>query len=407
MRNEVADVLVIGAGPAGSALALQLAQAGFTVTMVDRREFPRHKPCGEFLSPQCVPYLQQLGLGGMLDELGAHHVEGMQLSGYGASTGGRFRQLPDRAAIGRHGFGIRREVFDHRLVQAAIAAGVEFLPRHDFVELTRTDAVVDGARFRDAQGQPVARRARQVVGADGVHSRVAKALGVQRRLDWLDQFALVAHFEGVAPGPVADVQLLPGGFFAATTVDQGLYSLNLVLPRRALRERTAADWDQFVQQHAAGSPAIAARLQGARRLQPWRGIGPFGFRTTTATVPGCALVGDAAGYVDPMTGEGIYFALFGARALGDAITAALHEPGTAPAAMARYRRARARELGPRLQASKLLQRAIRHPWLVRTFLRSLQRWPRWTDLLVTLTGDTIHPRELVKPSFWRAWREAS
>jgi menaquinone-9 beta-reductase len=407
MPHEAVDVLVIGAGPAGSALALQLAQAGFTVAMVDRREFPRPKPCGEFLSPQCVPYLDQLGLGGLLDELGAHRVAGMRLSGYGTSTGGRFRQLPDRADIGRHGFGIRREVFDHRLVLAACAAGVEFLPRHEFVELTRTADVVDGAVFRTADGQRVTRRARQVVGADGVHSRVARALGVQRRLHWLDQFALVAHFEGVAPRDTADVQLLPGGFFAATTVDQGLYSLNLVLPRRLLRERTATDWDQFVQQHAALSPTIQARLQGAHRLQPWRGTGPFGFRTTTATVPGCALVGDAAGYVDPMTGEGIYFALFGARALGDAITAAMHAPSSAPAAMARYRRARAREFGPRLLASKLLQRAIRHPWLVRTFLRRLQGRPRWTDLLVTLTGDTIHPREFVRPSFWRAWREAS
>ena len=406
MSNDLVDVLVIGAGPAGSATALQLAQAGFRVTMVDRREFPRHKPCGEFLSPECVPYLDQLGLAGMLDELGAHRVSGMRLSGYGTTTDGRFRRLPGRASHGEHGFGIRREVFDHRLVQAAVAAGVEFLPRHEFVELLRQDDVVAGAVFRCPDGARIERRARWVVGADGVHSRVAKALGVQRRLNWLDQFALVAHFADVPTAAAADVQLLPGGFFAATTVDQGLYSLNLVLPRRALRERAADDWDGFVQQHAERSPGIAERLRGARRLQPWRGIGPFGFRTTTQSVPGCALVGDAAGYVDPMTGEGIYFALFGARALGTALAAAMHEPATAAATLDDYHRQRARELGPRMSASKLLQRAIRHPWLVRTFLRGIGRWPRLTDLLVTLTGDTIHPRELLQPSFWRAWREA-
>lgn len=400
------DVLIIGAGPAGTALATRLARDGFTVAIADRSAFPRRKPCGEFLSPQCVPYLDALGLGGVLDELGAQPVAGMRLLAYGARADGRFRQLPGRPAHDRHGYGVRREHFDHRLLQAACAAGASFLPRHEFVALRRdAGGTVVGADLRGPGGVvPVA--ARWLVGADGVHSKVARALGVQRRLGWLDQFALVAHFDGVPPRPEADVHLLPGGFFAATTVDAGVHSVNLVLPRARLSQRGDRDWDQFVADQLAGAPDLQQRLAGARRQRPWRGIGPFGFTTTRTSLPGAALVGDAAGYVDPLTGEGIYFALFGARALGDALAAALHGPATADHALAGYRRARRRELGPRLFAARVLQRALRWPWLVRAALRGLGRRPALADLVVTMTGDTIHPRQLWQPSFWRAFGAA-
>lgn len=403
-----ADVLILGAGPAGSALARQLASAGFGVVIADKKAFPRHKPCGEFLSPECLPYLAELGLGGMLEELAAQRVEGMRLSGYGRSADGSFRQLDDRPGHGRIGYGIRRERFDHHLLRAAEASGAHFLPRHEFVSLQRDPGGrVTGAILKTVDGAPVQVEARHVVGADGVHSRVAKALGVQRKIGWLSQFALVAHFAGVPSRARADVHLLPGGFFAATTVDEGLYSLNLVLPQRTLAERTASDWDTFVAEHAAKAPAIAERLQGARRLAPWRGCGPFGFTTTSPTRPGAWLCGDAAGYVDPLTGEGIYFALFGARALGTELAKALHEPPREAEAMAAYRQARRRELAPRMAASKFLQRAIRHPWLVGPFLSVLGRWPGLADLLVTMTGDTVHPRELWRPGFWRTWQRSA
>lgn len=398
------DVLVLGAGPAGAATALQLARAGFAVTLADKKAFPRHKPCGEFFSPECVPYLAELGLGDTFEALGAWRVRGMRLSTTGVATSGHFRQLKDRAPHGDTGFGVRREVFDHHLVRAAERAGVTFLPRHGFAGLCRgDDGRIDGAMLRTPDGGEHVVRARHVVGADGVHSPVARALGVQRPVRWLDQMALVAHFRGVPPSDRADVHLVHRGFFAATTVDEGLYSVNLVLPRPALKQRGPGDWDTFVQDHLQAEPALVERLRGAERVTPWRGTGPFAFTTTAQTRPGLALVGDAAGYVDPLTGEGIYFALFGARAVATALEQALHTPAHEAAAMAGYRRARRRELAPRLFAARCLQRGLRHPWLVRTAVAALQRWPALADLVVTMTGDTIHPRELWRPSFWRAF----
>jgi len=402
------DVLVIGAGPAGSSLAHRLARGGHGVVLADKKPFPRWKPCGEFLSPQCLPYLGELGLDAGLQTLGPRLVQGMQIGGYGATARGRFRQVGDRPAWTRAGFGVRRERFDELLRAGAVDAGARWLERHEYVRLLReAGGRVVGAVLRDPGGAEVTVHARWVVGADGVHSHVARDLGVQSLVPWLDQFALVTRYRGVALRPFAEVHLLPGGFFAATAVDGDLFSVNLVVPRRTLRTRSGSDWDGFVARHLAAAPGLAERLHGAERAERWRGVGPLAHDTSAQTFPGAVLVGDAAGYVDPLTGEGVYFALFGARALGEALAQALADPRGEAQALAGYRAARKRELGPRLWASRTLQRALRHPWLVRGFLRRAARWPSLADLVVTLTGDSIHPRDLLRPSFWRAFRAAA
>ncbi|MBL8733342.1 MAG: NAD(P)/FAD-dependent oxidoreductase [Planctomycetes bacterium] len=402
------DVLIVGGGPAGSTLARQLALAGIDVLVVDKKAFPRDKPCGEFLSPECQPYLEGLGLGSLLSDLGAQRVQGMRICGKGLVAAGRFASLPQRGDRSA-GFGIRRARFDDALLTAAQAAGARVQTRCEFVNLRRgaADRVV-GADLRTSDGAPIEVAARWVVGADGVFSRVAKDLDVQRPLRWLQQVALTSHFAGVPAAPTAEVHLLHSGFFAAVTVDDGIFSVNLVLPRERYRSRRTADWDEFVMQHAADTdPEFAARLALAKRLAPWKGIGPLAHTTTRVSVPGAVLVGDAAGYVDPLTGEGIYFALFGARALGDALLEALATPRDADRALRGYARRRHRELAPRLFLAKVLQRGLRHPFVVSTFLRGLARWPRLADLLVTMSGDSIHPRELWRPGFWRQFRRAA
>ncbi|HLQ38888.1 MAG TPA: NAD(P)/FAD-dependent oxidoreductase [Planctomycetota bacterium] len=403
--HDDCDVLILGAGPAGSSLALRLARLGFKVWLADQHAFPRRKPCGEFLSPQCGPLLAELGVRDELLHLGMVHVDGMALDGFGQATHGRFRAPFARAET--RGFAVRREVLDHALLRAACArTEVTFLARHQFRLLLRDAAgVVRGALLREPDGglRPV--RAGFVVGADGVHSRVAQALGVQRRLAWLDRFALVTHWRGVARAAHAEVHLFRGGYFAATGVDDGLFALNLVVDRRELQAHRGPA-EALLAAKVAAVPAMAERLCSAVQVDRLRGTGPLAFTTTAQVAPGIALVGDACGYVDPITGEGIYFALFGARLLATALAAARADPRRQQQALATYSRQRAAEVLPRLRCARLLQHGLRRPAVTRAVLALLAARPGLFDLLVTLTGDTLHPRDLLRPSVWRQLLQA-
>lgn len=397
------DVLVLGAGPAGSSLALRLARQGFDVVLADRKAFPRNKPCGEFLSPACLPYLRDCGVFEQLLADGMTTTGGMRLCGLGRVAHGVFRPL-GRPGAGRVGFGIRREVLDLRLVEAATGSGVRFLAQHPGRELRRDpDGRITGAVLRGLDLVPIEVRARFTVAADGVRSPAARAVGVQRPLRWLDHFALTTHFAGVPQRTHSEVHLFPGGYFAATTVDQGLFGVNLIVDRKELRAH-GGDWDGFVADRLALVPALAARLADARRTAPWHGIGPLAFTTTRQHLPGMALCGDACGYVDPLTGEGIYFALFTAERLANAVAESLRRPGAETALLAGYARERRREVAPRLLLSRLLQRGLPHAFVVRALLTLLQHHPSLADLLVTMTGDGAHPRDLLRPSFWRDFR---
>jgi flavin-dependent dehydrogenase len=385
-----ADVLVVGAGPAGSTLALRLAREGIRVALADAKQFPRDKPCGEFVGPGCLPLLAELGLLAELLRCGPHPVAGLALHGFGVRAEGRF----ESAATG---LGIRRERLDALLLRAAAAEpGVQWLPAHRFVALLHArDGRVIGARFADRGRRDVALRARFVIGADGVHSRVARALALSRPLRWLDRFALVTHYAGVAPRALAEVHFVERGYFAATNVDGRTFALNLVLDRAALRARSGPD--DLVADRLRGAPPMAERLAAAERIGRPRGIGPLAFTTRRQVGRGFALVGDAAGYVDPLTGEGIYFALWGARRLAAALLEAIRDPAREAAALRAYAAGRRREIAPRLFLARLLQRGLRWPPLAATVLRALTRWPALADRLVTVTGDALHPRDLLRP----------
>ena len=280
------DVVIAGAGPAGSTTALRLARAGFDVVVVEPKTFPRFKACGEFMSPECLSLLSGLGLAGDVAALGAHAVRGMILHAGHARAHGRFRDVGRACAPFDHGWAVRRDRFDDVLLSAAKHAGVRVFTGHRAQALLRTgDGSIAGLRTRHSNGEPLDVRARFTIGADGLRSRVARELGVQRAVPWLDKIALTTRYAGVPWSGAAEVHFFEGGYFACTAVDSGLVSLNLVVDR-SLYARAECPRDEFLERAFVHAESLGDRLRQGRRVDPVRGLGPLAGRTTAQTFAG-------------------------------------------------------------------------------------------------------------------------
>lgn len=303
------DALVVGAGPAGSATAAALARAGVRVMVVDRARHPRPKACAEYASPRIVEELVRLGLppGSWTDT--ARPLDGMELHVGRRSV--RLRYADRRGP--RRAWGLDRRRFDALLADHAGSCGAELLEGTALVD--RHDGV---ARLRTlASGHEEAVRATWVVGADGARSTTARLLGVETRVAWPRRLGLVAHHAGIEGlDDHGEMHVGEGFYVGLAPLPGGELNVGMALPMDdpgSARQRFEAA--------IARLPAVAERLRSSRRVTPIRGAAPIGHRVTDVAGDGWLLVGDAAGFVDPFTGEGIHRALRSARAAAEAIVA--------------------------------------------------------------------------------------
>jgi len=391
------DVLLAGAGPAGSAAAAFLARAGLRVLLADRAEFPRDKACSEYMSPEAVRILDRLGVVRELEAGGAVPLRGTVV------TAARGARLEGRFALAGHrpfrptGLSVSRRVLDHRLTLAARAAGAELLERTAVEELLYDGGAVAGAVLRGPDGR-TAVRARLTIGADGLRSVVARRLGPRRRLP-PTRVALVAHLDGVEEmTQSAELFVGSAGYVGLNPIGGGRTNVALVLPRaRAAGARGRAE-PFFLETVRAFGP-VARRIERAGVVRPVLATGPFSAWAGRVTADGAALVGDAADFFDPFTGEGIYSALRGAELLAETAIPALARPGAVRQAdLAPYRRARRRAFAGKWAVERLIGYGMLFP---RLFDRAVARLERrgLAHTLIGVTGDFVPARTVLNPVF--------
>ena len=289
------DLLVVGGGPIGLVTALRAADAGLSVTVLEPRHGPVDKACGEGLMPAALDRLAQVGA----------DPHGQDLTGI-VYPDGRHRVS---APLTRPGRGVRRTVLHAVLLEAADRAGVRI--RHTrMAGITPGDAQ-DGdrpARVRTSDGEELT--APFVVAADGLHSPSRRALGLDRPARPGRRFGLRAHY---AVAPWSDAVEVHWGRHAeayVTPVAEDLVGVALLC-------RPPARWDGTWQDF----PELARRLSGSEQVSALRGAGPLRQRVRSAVRGRVLLVGDAAGYVDALTGEGLTLGTAQAFAAVDAVLA--------------------------------------------------------------------------------------
>ncbi len=358
-------VLVVGAGPAGLATAVAARREGFSVTVLDASTPPCDKACGEGLMPDAVASLRQLGVTFPAD--GFAHFGGIRyLAG-------------DRVAAARfpsgHGLGVRRTLLHQALLERSEAVGVDLRWQTRVTGLTE-----DGVTT--ASGQLCAD---WIVAADGLRSKLRRWAGLEGPRAHHQRFGVRRHFAVVPWTDLVEVYWGPG--FEAYVTPVGSKEVGVAF----LWEGRKASFDELL----ADLPALGARLEGAVATSRDRGCGPLHQRVRAVTRGRLALVGDASGYLDAITGEGLALAFHQAIALAGSMKAG---------SLSGYAKEHRRISRLPNAVTRFLLFAERHPALLRRLIRTLEQDPRLFRSFLGIHARTHRLRDLGLTGAWRLVR---
>ena len=373
------EVVVVGGGPAGSAVAAALASLGHEVVLLDKARFPRHKACSEYINAGGAKLLGEMG---MLDEVlaaGAHRMESMIVH---APGGRRFAADFGKAEPGAAALGLSRHKLDHLLLERARALGVTVREGAHVRRILReggrvaaVEATIDGNTERI--------RALLIVGADGRNSAVLRDLDLGVPLRWPRKTGLVAHYRGVSGlDRFGEMHVGRAAYAGLAPLEDGLTNVAVVADVQAVDGRPGTI-EAFFTDSLAAMPEVARKLEGAQRVGTIRGVGSMAQRARRTSGDGFLLVGDAASFLDPFTGEGIHEALMGAKLAAPVLHDALMARDTSAAALAPYRAARRRAFTAKREVCWIVQGFIAAPPLMNYVT---DRLARRDALGVTLSG---------------------
>jgi 2-polyprenyl-6-methoxyphenol hydroxylase-like FAD-dependent oxidoreductase len=363
------DVIVVGARVAGAATAMLLARQGLRVLAVDRARFPSDTLSTHQIQVPGVARLHRWGLLDRLAAAGTPATREVRFDPGPVALAGRFPAHEGVDAL----YSPRRTVLDAVLVDAARQAGAEVRENY-FVEcLEWTDGRVVGIRGHERGGAPGTETARLVVGADGKHSLVAKAVAARRyRYRPAVTLASYTYWSGL-DGDRGELYQRPGRAVAAFPTNDGLTMVYVAAPvaelpafRADLEGRYLATLDR------CGD--LGERVRAARRAERWRTTPDLPTAFHVPYGPGWALVGDAGLVLDPISAQGISNALRDAELLATAVAG-----GTG---LAGYHRARDRAARPMAGLTARLARLRAPRWWERAMLASLARRPGQVDRLL-------------------------
>ena len=360
MSDRVHDVVVAGGGPAGMALAAAAAGRGLDVLLVEHRRFPIDRACGEGLLPAGVRALQELGLRSRLGAADASPITALRwIDAAGPSM--------ELALPAPGGLGVRRTALSAVLLEAARRAGAEMLQAE--VEDHRRDAGL--VEVRTSAG-PV--RGRLLVAADGRGSPIRMREGLDAGAGSRPRFGIRRHLALAPWSSAVEVHLGAGVEAYVTPAGVGRVGVAFLFEPPA-----AGGWSALLGRF----PVLAARLEGAAVLSEDRGAGPLVRGSTARVRDRLVLLGDAAGSIDPLAGEGVSLALAGALELAGLLPDAL-VAGATREALRGWERAWQRRRRPAVAWAALLLALTRRPRLRRRLISLGAARPRPLERLVAL-----------------------
>lgn len=369
------DVAIIGAGPAGCAAAITLARQGYTVALLDKEKFPRDKLCGDFINPSNWPTLRRLGAQDEILRATAERVDHFRITSHcGAEAA---VPMPMRA----FGVPLARATLDKILLDAARRAGAAAFEQSKIKALQRGS--MDWTIIAEAPEGDRALRAKIVIGADGRNSWVAHhqqlVRGAEQGRAVGFQFLISSLYD---IGGRVEIHLFPGGYVGLLGL--GGRTINFCFAvERACLERYGP-LDTLLKTQVRQNRQLREVLRESEPVSVVRSTYPVYFAPRRCCADGLLLVGDAARVSEPVTGEGIYFALRSGVIAGATVAAALKRGDCSDRVLQRYVHACRSEFRRRRSWNALIRYAMYRPRLLTPFIHFSSRHPQFLNRLLQL-----------------------
>ncbi len=319
------DVVVVGGGPGGAAVATLCAKAGLDVVLYERQAFPRFQ-IGESLVPAVNLTLERLGVLGQMDARGFPTKHGVQFfSAKGPTRPFYFSEVEDPRMHST--WQVLRSDFDAMLLSNAADAGVKVRTETEVVGACEARGVVTGVCIQSSTGAESTTGSKVVVDASGQQGLLVRKLGGRTILPGLENVSVYSHYsgarldEGIDAGSTLIYRLDHNSWLWFIPLPETV-SVGLVTPAVRLAS-FGGSRDEILDNAIAASEPLSARLAAASRTIDVRAARDYSYRTTRDGGQGWILVGDALGFIDPIYSTGLYLTMFSAELAAEAITTAL------------------------------------------------------------------------------------
>jgi len=371
------DVVIIGAGPAGSSSAISLARLGYSVALLDKEQFPREKLCGDFINPSNWPILRALGVEKEILARARQRVTGFRIT----SVAGDEAECPlSSDDTGFFGLGLSRAALDYILLEKAQGENVTVLQDCRIKRLTREENPWH-LEF-DHAGTIETLQARILIGADGRHSWVAHHLGLTRSADMRGRavaFQLRLECRG-GFGDRVEIHLFPGGYVGLLGLGGNLINLCLAVDKERLPDDQP--FARLLETHLPLNPHLKTILNRSESAGELRSTYPVYFSPRRSYGDNVLLVGDAARVNEPVSGEGIYFALKSGLLAAETIDAAFRAGDFSAERLRGYETACRSEFRLRRGVNALIRALIYRPVLASPLIRFSAKRRRLLDSIV-------------------------
>lgn len=365
------DIIIAGGGLAGCAAATLLARRGHHVALVEKGSFPRHKLCGEFLSPEVQDAFQRLGVLDAVRDAGAHAIDRATITSPGGATFAC--DLPGTA------IGLSRFVLDEMLFETAGAAGADTFDRTRVTDIQ--GSLTDGFTVATDHGDMTGR---VVLGAFGKRSTLDRKLDRPFLNDASDLVAFKAHFSGVSVPHTIEIHAFPGGYCGLSHVENDRLNVCWIGHTDGLQDAGGRP-ETMMQATLRQNPHLDERLSAATRETDFYAVSQVSLEPKAPFERDVCMIGDTAGMIAPLCGDGMAMALDAASLAAPHVEAFLEGDRTAEGFRSGYRQDWSDTFSLRMRVGRLAHAAAMRPAVAATTVGALRLAPALGRWLVRAT----------------------